>query len=130
MKEWDYSYDPNEINHIVEEKENSFIAIRKIKWSKDSDTYKLDIRKYRSSETGDIPSKGVSFYNEEEATTEIINGLLQNGYGDSTEISKCIFTERPEIAENLIKLQNGEMTIEELDTGALDEFYDPREMLG
>lgn len=124
-----YSFDPKEINHIVEERGNSFVAIRKVKWKEESESYKLDIRKYRSTEDGEVASKGVSFYNDEEASTEIIKGLLENGYGDSTEISKCIFKNRPEISDILIKLQNGEMLIEELDTVNLDDFYDPRELV-
>lgn len=123
-----YSYDESGINHIVEERGNTFSAMRLVKWKEDTD-FKLDIRKYRSTEEGEVASKGISFYNAQEASTEIIKGLLENGYGDDLEICKSIYSNRPDLCDTLIKLKNGEISMEEVELGNPDEYYDARDVL-
>lgn len=126
--EWNYEFDPNGINHIIEEGGNSFSAIRMVKWSKDAEDYKLDFRKYMCNEHGEIAKKGISFYHPQEASTEIIKGLLHWGYGDANEVAKCIYQGRPDIVDLIVKLNSGEMSIDDIDCDS-EDFYDPREMV-
>lgn len=126
--EWNYSYDKNGIDHIIEEGGNSFSAIRLIKWSDNDEDYKLDFRRYICTEEGDIPKKGISFYNPKEASTEIIKGLLHWGYGDANEIAKCIYQDRPDIVDIISKLNSDEMSIDKLGCDG-EDYYDPKEMV-
>ena len=49
-----------DFDHTIDEKGNTFIALRKIAWG-DSENYKLDLRKYYTTEDGERMNKGVSF---------------------------------------------------------------------
>lgn len=127
MKEFDYNFNPDGINSIIEEKGNTFIAVREIRWDRESD-YKLDIRRYTSTEDGEIAKKGISFY-DPETPTELICALLENNYGNTETVGKCIYRTRPKMAEYISKLYTGEIKpeipFEEEDS---DEYFDPREL--
>lgn len=79
-------------DNIVDEKGSMFIALRKIAWNVDPDSdddeiddkYKLDLRKYYNTDTGERMSKGVSFLTDD-GPNELVKILLNNGYGDTRE---------------------------------------------
>lgn len=128
MREFDYNFNPDGINSIIEEKGNTFIAIREIRWDRESE-YKLDVRRYTSTEDGEIPKKGISFY-DPNTPTELICALLENDYGDDNTIGKCIFNTRPKLATYISKLQSGEIKpeipLEDEDDSS--DYFDPREL--
>lgn len=98
----DFKYEVNpEFDFIIEEVGDRFMALRKIKWG-DSENYKLDLRRYRSSEEGERmeKGKGLSFMTEE-GPNELTRILLDQGYGNADEIAEVIKTSRPDIAEAL-----------------------------
>ena len=63
MTEFSYELD-NDFDFTVDEKANSFIALRKIKWGNSSE-FRLDLRKWFNTATGETMSKGVSFMTED-----------------------------------------------------------------
>lgn len=99
-KPFTYEIDPN-YDYVLEEKGNTYTAIRKIKWG-NSDEYKLDIRKYYASEEGERMSKGVSLMSDEGAD-ELVKVLLDTGYGDDASIWRAINDSRPELMSMFIK---------------------------
>ena len=84
VEPFQYSVDEN-YNYNIDEKGNTFIALRKIDW-RNSGNYKLDLRKYYSTENGERMSKGVSFLTED-GPNELTRVLLYTGYGDAMEIA-------------------------------------------
>ena len=112
-KEFSYNVDPD-FNFPIDEKGNSFISLRKIQWNNKGD-YRLDLRKYISTENGEQMGKGVSFLTEE-------------GPG---ELATAISEKREDILKRLAKkLSDG--TIEIPDDDSEDEtdekLYNPEEM--
>lgn len=135
---FEYEIDKN-FDYTIDEKGNTFLALRKIKWSKNSDEYKLDLRKYYSRPNGEMMSKGVSFLTDD-GPSELINVLLKEGYGRPKEIADIIQNQRHDIMSGLIEpLIYATNNMSEEERKSLFEsykeentdgtYYDPREMI-
>lgn len=98
-KEFSYEVDPN-FDFVLEERANTFIALRKIKWGSQADA-KLDIRKYRATEEGEMMMKGCSL--TDEGANELTKILVEQGYGSDKEIYDAIIDHRPEITSRFIE---------------------------
>ena len=118
--EFKYAIDKS-FDHTIDEKGNTFIALRKIAWG-NSEEYKLDLRKYYATAEGETMSKGVSFLTED-GPNELVNVLLQEGYGEPMAIAETIKNSRPDIMELLAA------DIDKIKEEANSGFYDPRELL-
>jgi hypothetical protein len=81
--EFKFETDPN-CDYIFDEKGNTFLAMRKVKWG-DSPEFKLDLRRYYSTATGERMDKGFSFLTED-GPNELINSLLKEGYGNTRDM--------------------------------------------
>jgi len=87
MSEFKYDIDKN-YDHIIQEKGNVFIALRKIAWGSSTE-HKLDLRKWYSSPSGaETISKGVSF--SDDGANELVKVLAETGYGHTNEILRAI----------------------------------------
>lgn len=99
-KEFKYEVNPN-FDFILEERANTYIALRKIKWG-DKSEEKLDIRKYIAQESGERMMKGCSF--SDEAAHELTKIMVEQGYGKDKDIFDAIIDNRPEITTRFIDL--------------------------
>ena len=97
-KEFSYETDPN-FDFVLEERANTYVALRKIKWG-NSEDFKVDIRKYRATEEGEMMMKGCSL--SKEGTDELANILVKEGYGKDKDIYDAIIQHRPEITSSFI----------------------------
>lgn len=127
-----YTTDPD-FDYTIDEKGNTFIALRKIDWNNKGE-YKLDLRKYYASESGETMSKGVSFLTED-GPHELTKVLVETGYGDDNELAEAIIKDRPYIAKRIKEeLDNNQFYANRIDklesTYEEDEFYDPEELIG
>lgn len=121
--EFRYTIDKN-YNHIIEEKGNTFISLRKIDWN-DSGNFRLDLRKYYTTDEGERMAKGVSL--SDEGANELVNVLTSTGYGDTKEIIDNI-KDRDNFFTALSQ-SIGKDNIPETDMEiSIEEMYDPREM--
>lgn len=129
--EFKYEFDP-EFDFILEEKANTYIALRKVKWGNSQD-FKVDIRKYMSSENGEQMRKGCTFISEE-GVHELTKVLLQQGYGRTDEIVSAIKNERPKVFAALIQeikdipIDKAKEMVDEA-LADQEEFYDLREVI-
>lgn len=74
----------DDFDHIITEYNNTYISLRKVRWSETGDI-KLDLRKYVTQSDGsERMMKGCSF--PENSADELINVLLQEGYGDTRQV--------------------------------------------
>ena len=131
-REFEYRTDPD-FDYTIDEKGNTFIALRKIDWGNKGD-FKLDLRKYYASESGETMSKGLSFLTDD-GPNELTKVLIETGYGNDTELANAIIEKRPGI---LGRIHNAITEDPELLEG-LDEqnygddededFYDPEELV-
>ena len=127
--EFKYTVDPD-FDYTIDEKGNTFIALRKIDWG-NKDDFKLDIRKYYASETGETMSKGFSFLTED-GPHELTKVLLETGYGDPEEITNTIVYNRPDILRKMCKVISSDPSLSDMDliNDEDDDFYDPEELMG
>lgn len=134
-KEFNVEIDPN-LNVIFDEKPggNSFLALRKVRWNAGG-TFKLDVRKwYTNAEGEEVAGKGISFMTED-GPSNLIQGLLENGYGDTRKTLAGIENREdflPAVKEVLtrrnIDLDDVELpSLDDLDDSA--SFYDPKSIL-
>lgn len=98
-KEFSYEKDEN-FDFVLEEKANNFVALRKIKW-KNQNEFKLDIRKYRATETGEVMLKGCSL--TDKGADELTRILIKQGYGKDKDIYDAIINNRQEITSRFIE---------------------------
>ena len=69
------------VNEVFDEApgSNSFLALRRLRWS-EKGNFKLDIRKwYTNSEGEEVAGKGVSFLTDD-GPNNLINALMKHGY--------------------------------------------------
>ena len=75
-------------DHIISEKGNTYIALRKIQWTEEGPT-KLDLRKYVTDTNGEEQiQKGVCF--DDEAADELTKVLCETEYGKTKDIVSSI----------------------------------------
>lgn len=134
-KEIKVDIDPD-LNVIFDEKPggNSFLALRKVRWSEDG-KFKLDVRKWYTNAQGEeIAGKGISFMTEE-GPSNLIQGLLENGYGDTRQTLNALENREdffPAIKE-IITRNNVDLnkvkteTLDDVDS--FSDFYDPKSIL-
>ena len=100
------------VDHIIDEKGNSFVALRKMYWGEDSSKANLELRKwYNTSDGGERPSKGVTFITAEGPST-LTHTLISMGYGNTQRILESLKS-REDFRPSLNKV-----------LGDKDEFYD------
>ena len=120
-----YTTDPD-FDYTIDEKGNTYIALRKIDWGNKGD-YKLDLRKYYASDSGETMSKGVTM--SDNAADELTKVLLETGYGDDTEIANTIIENRPELLGKICSEMNKRgITANDVECEE-DDFYDPEELI-
>lgn len=95
-----YEVDPNFADRIIEERGNTYIALRKIKWGSQKD-FKLDIRKYIATAEGSQMRKGCTI--TDEGANELSRALLEVGYGKAEDISSVIVEQRKDIYASILK---------------------------
>lgn len=113
----EFSFKIGNINEIIEEKNNQFIALREIYWGAKVEP-KLDIRKYYVDTEGqEKMGKGVSL--TKEGSDILAETMLKIGCGDPNEIVSIIKEHRNDIIDAL----NNETSENE------EGFFDPRRLL-
>ena len=122
MAEFKFEVDKNFGDHVIEERDNLSIIMRKISWG-NSGEYKVDIRKYLYKEEGERMNKGISL--TDNGANELAKELVSCGYGDTKEIIKAL-SKREENLADLVNQCNNES--EDEDNGS-EEYYDPKELL-
>lgn len=131
-KDFTYTVDP-EFDYTIDEKGNTFIALRKIDWGNKGE-FKLDIRKYYASETGETMSKGLSFLTDD-GPDELTKVLLETGFGNDAEIADTLLQNRKEIVAKIAKAINdpdsiyNHMNLDEIDEDDEEDYYDPEELI-
>lgn len=126
---FEYTADPS-FDYTIDEKGNTFIALRKIDWGNKGD-FKLDLRKYYASESGETMSKGLSFLTDD-GPNELTKVLIETGYGNPEEITNAIVYNRPDILRKMCKVISSDPTLSDPDfINDEDEetFYDPEELM-
>ena len=133
-KPFHFEIDP-EFDFVLEEKGNTYTALRKIKWG-DKENYSLDLRKYYATEKGEQMAKGCSLMTKEGAD-ELTKVLIMQGYGNDKSLADDICNNRVELAariyDNIQNNQNLKNTVEDIIVNHLseedDEYFDLDEVI-
>ncbi|MGL5330977.1 MAG: hypothetical protein ACRDD7_17070 [Peptostreptococcaceae bacterium] len=125
-----YNVNPD-FDFTIDEKGNSFIALRKISWGENT-TEKLDIRKYYNSADGtETLGKGISFLTDE-GPNELAKVLVENNFGYTDDIINGI-KNRKDFMTSLVKCVNGEdlsdLNVDLDKVEPEEEYYDPSSLL-
>lgn len=121
------------INAIIDEAPggNSFIGLRKLRWS-DKSPFRLDIRKwYINSEGEEIAGKGVAFITED-GPDNLVKELLKAGYGNTIQTLESL-KDRGDFLES-VKIIIDDMgvdldKVEVKPEATLQMFYDPKSII-
>ena len=133
-KPFHYDIDPN-YDFILEERGNTYTALRKIRWG-DKEDFSLDIRKYYATEEGERMAKGCSLMSKEGAD-ELARVLVDTGYGDEKQLAKAICDNRVELAariyDSIVENKDLKDTVEDIIVNHLadkeEEYYDLNEVI-
>lgn len=118
-------------DYTIEERGNSFTALRKLKWN-DNGTERLDIRRYSINSEGDeVIGKGTGFLTEE-GPDEMITILLDTGYGKTEDILNSI-KDREDFIPALSKILKEKNVTDIIDIENVEEeeeevLYDTRDL--
>lgn len=124
-KEFVYTVD-SDFDYTIDEKGNRYVALRKIDWGNKGE-YKLDLRKYYASETGEKMSSGVTM--TDDAANELTKVLLEVGYGNDEELANTIIENRPELLGKICsEMSRRGITANDIEYKE-EEFYDPEELI-
>ena len=120
-----YTIEDN-FDKVFDEKGNTMLALRKIKWG-DSDSVKLDLRKWYNTANGETVGRGFSFLTEE-GPHELAKVLVENGYGYTKDIVNALKTRKDfkQLIENVapdVNISNLEVEDDSVD------YYDPKDIL-
>lgn len=137
--EFNLEIDP-EFDEIIDEGVgNSFVALRRLKWS-DNSPFKLDIRRWiTDAEGNEIAGKGCSFITEE-GPSNLVHTLIDHNYGDTATIIEKVSKRSDfvdalmysEKALNALGLDDIKDKIKQKAESYTEDasFYDPKELLG
>lgn len=115
----DFSYKVGDIDEVIESRGNTVVLLRKIAWGDGKE--KLELRKWFVDIGKETPSKGVTFIDEKEGPSKLINTLIQKGYGDTGAILNELKV-REDFDEALANIGKKAPKGEES-----DNYYDPKE---
>lgn len=125
----EFNYKITGCNHTIDELGNNFIALREITWN-DNQEPRLDLRKYRVDKEGnEVVARGVSFLTPEGPSC-LANVLIQEGYGDTTEILTSL-KDREDFMPSLARvLSPDELSAVGVDPSKIpvEEYYDPAQI--
>lgn len=127
-KSEDFSYTVEDgYDYIIEESGNSSCNLRRIKFG-DGKDWKLDLRKYFITETGERMGKGYVFMTEE-GPHNLVDTMTKLGYGNTYNILQNI-KGREDFHRTLNTALGKESEFYDESAGeGSDEFYDPKSML-
>lgn len=116
-------------DHIVDERGNQTINLRKLYWGDDESKVRLDLRRWTIGEDGqEMVGKGVSFMTEEGPHT-LVDTMVQEGYGHTTDILKGLSV-REDFKPSLNRvLGEDEQIYVGEEASERETFYDPRSSL-
>lgn len=123
------------VNEVVDETPgNSYIALRKLRWSPTSE-FRLDIRKWFVNADGtEVAGKGVAFVTDE-GPANLINALLKHGYGDTKKTldgikdrDDFLVTVKEVLEENNFDLDSVEVS--HVSLNGSESYYDPKSIIG
>lgn len=117
------------IDYTIEEQGNQFTALRKIRWG-DSDKEYLELRRWRNTpDGGEQAAKGCTFITEE-GPSELVNTLVDLGYGHTKEVLKRLQT-REDFRKSLNSVLGKDDELFDEEVGTLeDDYYDPKSLIG
>ncbi|MGL5749330.1 MAG: hypothetical protein ACRCXT_02295, partial [Paraclostridium sp.] len=118
-----FNYEIEEgLDCVFDEKGNTFLAMRKVRWSENGE-FKLDLRKYYINSDGEeVVGKGLSFMTEE-GPHELTKSLIDNGYGHTQDIIEGVMN-RPDFEQCLEYAKDG---VRPEDNN--DIYFDPKGIL-
>lgn len=115
------------VDHIIEEKADTFIALRKVAWG-NKEEGKMDIRNWYFKDEKECPGKGVTL--TDDGCNNLTHALLQEGFGETEEILFNI-KERKDFIPSVTKVLKGTGEELDLDIDTVDpeeEFYEVEEL--
>lgn len=102
MIDFKYKIEEEGINEIIDEKNNTIIALRKVSWG--NGPSKLELRKWYINEKGETPNKGFSFLTEE-GPNNLVSALLKNGFGENKVLLDTLKERLPEYKKQLSSIK-------------------------
>lgn len=110
----------NGYDYLFDEKGNSFLALREVKWNNGKTN--LELRKWFNNADGsEIAGKGFSFLTED-GPHELVNTMLKNDFGRTEEVLEII-KKREDFNDSLSHIDH------KIDDKDSTEYYDPKEFI-
>lgn len=113
---------------IIEECQNQFTALRRLKWG-DEGEYRLELRRWRNNPDGtEFPAKGCTFMTEDGPTC-LAESLIQLGYGRTKECLESLYA-RDDFRKALNSVVGKDDELYDEEAGEVDDdYFDPKTLL-
>lgn len=118
----------DEYDKVFDEKGNTFLALRKVKWG-GKEAVKFDMRKwYNNSDGSEKCGKGFSFLTDE-GPHELAKILVEEGFGHTEDILNGI-RYREDFVDSLVSVLSGDDVEGLKKAGISEEYFDPKDIFG
>lgn len=114
----------SDFDELIDERGNTAICFRMVDWN-GRPAKRPEVRKWRLSETGESPDKGITFLTDD-GPKNLANAIIRKGFGETKEYLETL-NEREDFDDALVQVI-GKKKVDSAKSQEVEaeDFYDPR----
>ena len=113
-----------DFDELIDERGNTAVYFRMVDWN-DREAKRPEIRKWRISENGETPDKGVTFLTDD-GPKNLAKAIIKKGFGETAEYIEAL-KDRDDFDESLAQVIGKKKVNEAKNTEVeVEDYYDPK----
>ena len=113
-----------DFDELIEERGNTAVYFRMVDWN-DREAKRPEIRKWRISENGETPDKGVTFLTDD-GPKNLAKAIIKKGFGETAEYIEAL-KDRDDFDDSLARVIGKKKVNEAKNTEVeVEDYYDPK----
>lgn len=113
-----------DFDELIDERGNTAVYFRMVDWN-DREAKRPEIRKWRISENGETPDKGVTFLTDD-GPKNLAKAIIKKGFGETAEYIEAL-KDRDDFDDSLAQVIGKKKVNEAKNTEVeVEDYYDPK----
>ena len=113
-----------DFDELIDERGNTAVYFRMVDWN-DREAKRPEIRKWRISENGETPDKGVTFLTDD-GPKNLAKAIIKKGFGETAEYIEAL-KDRDDFDDSLAQVIGKKRVNEAKNTEVeVEDYYDPK----
>lgn len=114
----------SDFDELIDERGNTAVYFRMVDWN-DREAKRPEIRKWRISENGETPDKGVTFLTDD-GPKNLAKAIIKKGFGETAEYIEAL-KDRDDFDDSLAQVIGKKKVNEAKNTEVeVEDYYDPK----